>query len=166
MPTAQWAASAVARANNSGRAPPRRGARARAPPPQRPRITVPKPFHLSGGGKKGVHESTSFRKMKAELAEQSAKLEEEKASVKARPLPEGILEPKLAKMKEEAEARRAQFAAQLGAQSLGAQFLGAQLGARFSLTADPSISSPLRRARRSAKRSSRSCRRSARRRTR
>ena len=39
----------------------RAGRRARA------RITVPKPFHLSGGGKKGVHESTSFRKMKAEL---------------------------------------------------------------------------------------------------
>ena len=106
-------------------------------------------------------------KHKAELAEQSAKLEEEKASVKARPLPEGILEPKLVKMKEEAEARRAQFAAQfLGAQFLGAQFLGAQLGAQFSLTAHPSLSSPLRRARRSAKRSSRSCRRSARRRTR
>ena len=143
-----------------------RRARPRSAPPQRPRITVPKPFHLSGGGKKGVHESTSFRKMKAELAEQSAKLEEEKASVKARPLPEGILEPKLVKMKEEAEARRAQFGAQFGAQFLGAQFLGAQLGAQFSLTAHPSISSPLRRARRSAKRSSRSCRRSARRRTR
>ena len=168
VPTAQWAASAVARANNSGPgAAAARRARPRSAPPQRPRITVPKPFHLSGGGKKGVHESTSFRKMKAELAEQSAKLEEEKASVKARPLPEGILEPKLVKMKEEAEARRAQFAAQfLGAQFLGAQFLGAQLGAQFSLTARPSLSSPLRRARRSAKRSSRSCRRSARRRTR
>ena len=153
----------MARANNSGPgAAAARRARPRSAPPQRPRITVPKPFHLSGGGKKGVHESTSFRKMKAELAEQSAKLEEEKASVKARPLPEGILEPKLVKMKEEAEARRAQF----GAQFLGAQFLGAQLGAQFSLTAHPSLSSPLRRARRSAKRSSRSCRRSARRRIR
>ena len=136
VPTARWAASAVARANNrwpgaaAARRAPALGAAAAAAhhgaeavPPVgrrqegRPRVdVVPQD---EGGARRAVGEARGGEG-------------EREGAAAPRGHPRAL---QLAKMKEEAEGRAPRDSARrLGAQSLGAQFLGAQLGARFSLT--------------------------------